>query len=59
MKEEKESNYESDEYYDGMMESDQPDYYYCSCCHHTQAEEGMGRSCNHCGMFNVMEGEYF
>ena len=49
------------ELYDDFDEHDDetPDYYYCSCCYHSQLKPGMGNSCNHCGLFNVMEPEYF
>jgi len=49
-----------DEFYtqedlDAMHEADEPDYYYCTCCNHTQTKPSFGRSCDNCGMFNVME----
>lgn len=56
---EEQPDFESDEYLEGNMEAEQPDYYYCSCCNHTQSKPSMGRGCNHCGMFNVMEEGYF
>jgi predicted ATP-dependent serine protease len=41
---------------DGFLE---PDYYFCSCCNHTQSKPAMGNGCKNCGMFNVMEEGYF
>ena len=41
-----------DRLFDG---DDEPDYYYCSCCNHTQVKPGMGNGCDNCGLFNVME----
>ena len=52
-------DYESDEYVDGMMEANEPDYYYCICCNNTMTEPDFGRSCGNCGMFNVMQEGYF
>ena len=52
--------------YDEMYEDDydnyddkEPDYYYCTCCNHAQTKPGMGNGCDNCGLFNVMEAEYF
>ena len=52
-----EKDFEDDEGWDG--EETGPDYYSCSCCQHTQAEPGMGNGCDRCGLFNVMEEEYY
>lgn len=40
-------------------EDQEPDCYHCTCCGNTQIKPGMGNSCDSCGMFNVMEEEYF
>jgi len=44
---------------DGMQEADTPDYYYCTCCNHTQTDRGWGGSCDNCGLFNVVKEGYF
>lgn len=49
-------DYDEDDFEDGYPE---PDYYYCNCCGHTQQQEGMGNSCDSCGLFGVMEEDYF
>ena len=48
-----------DEFWDDYEENDEPDYYYCNCCNHTQSDLGWGASCDKCGLFNVMEAGYF
>ena len=50
-------DYESDEYFDGHNEVDEPDYYYCSCCNESQANHSS--SCTNCGMYNTLEEGYF
>jgi len=41
--------------YDDEEDCQEPDYYYCSCCNHTQVKPGMGNGCDNCGLFNTME----
>jgi len=55
------TNEEENDPYDEFDEDEDqtPDYYYCTCCNHTQVSPGMGNSCDNCGLFNVMEAEYF
>ena len=48
-----------DEFWEDYEGNEVPDYYYCNCCNHTQSELGMGNSCDNCGVFGVMEAEYF
>lgn len=57
----KKVNREEFEEFDEFDEDDEqePDYYYCTCCNHTQTKPGMGNGCDNCGLFNVMEAEYF
>lgn len=57
--EEQEEEFYSDEDIHGMMEADEPDYYSCDCCGNTQLFPSMGNSCDSCGLFNVMQEEYF
>jgi len=45
--------------FDPLDDPQEPDYYYCSCCDHVQVKPGMGNGCDNCGLFNVMEAEYF
>lgn len=47
------------EMYCDEEDEQEPDYYYCTCCNHAQASPGMGNGCDNCGLFNVMEAEYF
>jgi len=55
--EEQEEDYDYE--YDDEFEADEPDYYSCTVCNHTQDKPGMGNGCYNCGLFNVMQEEYF
>ncbi len=48
-----------DEFWDDYEEYDEPDYYYCSCCNHTQSVQSWGNSCDNCGLTGVMEEGHF
>ena len=52
-----EESYEYDDF--NEYDEQEPDYYYCTCCNHTQSKPGMGNGCDSCGLFNTMEAEYF
>lgn len=54
-----EDDFYTDEDLRMMHEADEPDYYYCTCCNHTQAERDMGNSCDCCGLVGVMDEGYF
>ncbi len=49
----------SGDFEDDDDEPQEPDYYLCSCCGNYQTLLSFGNSCDKCGMFNVMTGEYF
>jgi len=52
-----EPDYESDEYFEGCQEADEPDFYECMCCGNVQGDSGFGMTCDKC-MGPVSEG-YF
>ena len=41
--------------YEDEYDDQEPDYFSCTCCGHTQTNRGMGSGCDKCGLFNVME----